>query len=65
VPYERSEKWLGFFASMADGIKLRVDPGSALDVGGAHRLLVKALRDRGIDADGFDVSDRSTPSRPR
>jgi hypothetical protein len=50
---------------MADGIKLRVDPGSALDVGGAHRLLVKALRDRGIDADGFDVSDRSTPSRPR
>jgi hypothetical protein len=57
VAYERNEQWLGFFGAVATRIAADLAPANALDVGCAHGFLVEALRDRGIDAKGFDVSD--------
>jgi hypothetical protein len=56
-PYERTEPWLQFFGRAADRIASEIAPGTTLDVGCAHGFLVEALRDRGIDAKGFDVSE--------
>jgi SAM-dependent methyltransferase len=56
IPYERSEHWLTFFAAIADGIVERLAPTSVLDVGCAMGFLVEALRDRGVEAWGIDVS---------
>ena len=57
VPYERSAHWVNFFASVASRIRDDVAPRTALDVGCAHGFLVESLRDKGIDASGFDVSE--------
>jgi hypothetical protein len=57
VVYERNERWLGFFNSVAARIVSDLRPATALDVGCALGLLVEALRDRGVDAHGFDVSE--------
>jgi SAM-dependent methyltransferase len=57
VAYERNEQWLGFFGTVAARIAADMAPASALDVGCAHGFLVEALRDRGVDAKGFDISD--------
>jgi SAM-dependent methyltransferase len=64
-PYRRSEAWLAFFGDIADHIVRDVlPPPSAgapaprvLDAGCAIGLLVEALRARGVDAEGFDISD--------
>lgn len=64
-PYSRSETWLRFFGSIADHIVRDVLPPRAagapasrvLDAGCAIGLLVEALRERGVDAGGFDISD--------
>jgi 2-polyprenyl-3-methyl-5-hydroxy-6-metoxy-1,4-benzoquinol methylase len=55
--YERSEQWLGFFGGVADRIVAEIAPATSLDVGCAHGFLVEALRDRGVDAGGFDISE--------
>ena len=55
--YVRGEPWLSAFAGMADGIVREIRPGSALDVGCAIGLLVEALRERGVEAHGVDVSE--------
>ncbi len=57
VAYERREPWLSFFAAVAERIVADIAPSSALDIGCAHGFLVEALRDRGVDASGFDVSE--------
>ena len=57
VPYERNQQWLGFFAGVADRIRSDIAPATTLDVGCAHGFLVEALTDRGVDANGFDVSE--------
>lgn len=57
-PYDRSkEEWLLFFAKIADGIKEKINPKKVLEIGCAKGFLVEALRDRGIDAFGIDISD--------
>lgn len=56
-PYERNERWLGFFGDIADGIVRDLHPTSVLDVGCAMGFLVEALRDRGVEAWGIDVSE--------
>ena len=56
-PYERNEHWLSFFASIADQIVTQVQPHSILDAGCAMGFLVEALRSRGVDAFGVDVSE--------
>lgn len=60
IPYNRTEKgghWIKFFASIADEIKQRYNPKRVLDVGCAKGFLVEALRDLGINAYGFDISE--------
>jgi SAM-dependent methyltransferase len=56
-PYERNERWLKFFGEVADGIIRDFHPATALDAGCAMGFLVEALRERGVDASGVDVSE--------
>jgi len=55
-PYTRSETLLRFFAGIADRIVADINPKTALDAGCAIGLLVEALRARGVDATGIDLS---------
>lgn len=56
-PYERNERWLRFFGEVADGLIRDFHPATVLDAGCAMGFLVEELRKRGIDANGFDISD--------
>lgn len=57
APYERSPLWLGVMNAMADGIVREChQPRTVLDAGCALGFLVEALRDRGVDAYGLDLS---------
>ena len=56
-PYCRNEQWLRFFGSIADRIVRDIAPRRVLDAGCALGLLVEALRERGVDASGVDVSE--------
>jgi SAM-dependent methyltransferase len=55
-PYERSPVWLSLFSGFADQIVGRIGPRRVLDVGCAIGLLVEALRTRGVEAFGVDIS---------
>jgi hypothetical protein len=55
-PYQRDDEWLGFFGGIADRIVHDIAPRTALDAGCAMGFLVEALRDRGVDASGLDIS---------
>jgi len=57
IPYQRDEHWLGFFAGIAEAIVETIHPAAVLDAGCAMGFLVEALRDRGVAADGVDISD--------
>ncbi len=57
IPYERNDHWLNFFGKVADRIVATLNPRTVLDVGCAFGFLVEALRDRGVDAIGTDVSE--------
>ena len=56
-PYVRDEYWLGFFGVIADRIASDIGPTTVLDAGCALGFLVEALRNRGIEAYGFDISE--------
>jgi hypothetical protein len=61
-PYARDAAWLGLFAGIADRLVSDVlgggpDGGAVLDAGCAWGLLVEALRERGVEAYGLEVSD--------
>ncbi|HEX3333944.1 MAG TPA: glycosyltransferase, partial [Acidimicrobiales bacterium] len=57
VPYRRDEKtWIDFFATVASAMVETLRPATSLDVGCALGMLVEALRERGIDARGIDIS---------
>ncbi len=56
-PYERNERWLKFFGDVADGVVRDFHPATVLDAGCAMGFLVEALRQRGVDASGIDVSE--------
>lgn len=57
-PYNRqNQMWVSFFGSVADFIVDEFAPRTVLDAGCAIGFLVEALRDRGVDASGFDVSE--------
>lgn len=49
--------WLEFFGTVADKLRSELNPGRVLDVGCAKGFLVECLRDRGVEAYGFDVSE--------
>jgi SAM-dependent methyltransferase len=56
APYKRDEHWLTFFGRIADHIVSAVQPRRVLDAGCALGILVEALRERGVDAEGIDIS---------
>lgn len=55
-PYQRDEYWLAFFNGIADAIASEIKPRRVLDAGCAMGFLVEALRQRGVEAYGFDLS---------
>jgi GT2 family glycosyltransferase/2-polyprenyl-3-methyl-5-hydroxy-6-metoxy-1,4-benzoquinol methylase len=55
-PYQRDEHWLGFFSGIADRIVSELQPKTVMDVGCAMGFLVEALRERGVEAFGIDIS---------
>lgn len=57
MPYRRDEAWIAFFGGVAGRVVAEIGPGSALDAGCAIGLLVEQLRERGVDAEGVDISD--------
>jgi GT2 family glycosyltransferase/SAM-dependent methyltransferase len=58
LPYNyQEEHWGHFFGGIADRIITEVQPASVLDAGCALGFLVYALRLRGTEAYGIDVSD--------
>lgn len=57
TPYERGNPhWLRFFDAVAAHIVEIAAPETVLDVGCAHGFLVEKLRERGVEAYGFDLS---------
>ncbi len=57
VPYSRNETlWVELFDRIGGSIVKTLQPASALDVGCAVGMLVEALRARGVDARGIDIS---------
>ncbi len=55
-PYARDEHWLRFFGAIADRIVTDIAPKTVIDAGCAMGLLVEALRERGVEATGIDIS---------
>jgi len=55
--YQRDEGWLRFFDSIADRIMEDIRPSTVLDVGCAMGFLVEALRQRGVEGFGVDISE--------
>ncbi len=58
VPYDRRHRqWMEFFETIADHVVAEIKPRRVLDVGCAKGFLVEALRDRGVEAFGIDLSE--------
>lgn len=57
IPYERNDHWLGFFRGIAEQLVSLFHPATVLDAGCAMGMLVEALRDLGVDAEGVDISE--------
>lgn len=58
VPYVREHgPWLQMFRATAEFIEKTIQPHRVLDAGCAKGFLVEALRDRGIEAFGVDISE--------
>lgn len=58
IPYDRQQTgWLRFFDSVAQLLVDQLHPRSVMDLGCAKGFLVEALRDRGVEAFGVDVSE--------
>ena len=59
-PYSRDNPvWQTFFGEVADRIVAELRPRTVLDAGCGIGFLVEALRDRGVEAWGLDVSERA------
>jgi GT2 family glycosyltransferase len=56
-PYQRDRHWLEFFDRIAERIVADFNPTTVLDAGCAMGFLVEALRKRGVEAYGIDISD--------
>ncbi len=64
VPYDENEHWMTFFGNVADAIVTQLAPRRVLDAGCAKGFLVAALRERGVEAYGFDLSEFAVGSAP-
>jgi 2-polyprenyl-3-methyl-5-hydroxy-6-metoxy-1,4-benzoquinol methylase len=56
-PYERSAPWLNFYAGIVDEIIRSLGPRRVLDAGCALGMVVEAFWDRGVEAEGVDISE--------
>jgi GT2 family glycosyltransferase/2-polyprenyl-3-methyl-5-hydroxy-6-metoxy-1,4-benzoquinol methylase len=56
--------WAEFFGHVAQAIVDELHPTTFLDAGCAIGFLVESLRNRGVDAKGFDISDFAVNSVP-
>ena len=56
--------WPEFFGDVADGILRCVRPQTVMDAGCAIGFLVGALRERGVDAEGVDISPEAIDAAP-
>ena len=56
-PYQRDPEWLRFFDEVAEWIVRTIGPRTVLDAGCAMGFLVEALRRRGVEAYGVDISE--------
>jgi SAM-dependent methyltransferase len=64
-PYRRGVAvWHQFFEHVADRIVDEIAPATALDAGCGIGFLVEALRARGVEAEGFDVSEYAISQVP-
>jgi SAM-dependent methyltransferase len=63
MPYEE-ENWRQFFGGVADAIVAQLAPKTVLDAGCAKGFLVAALRERGVEASGFDLSEVAIAEAP-
>ncbi|MBN1872986.1 MAG: glycosyltransferase [Anaerolineae bacterium] len=57
IAYKREAPWLDFFDQVAERIVKDIQPKTVLDAGCAIGLLVEALRRRGVEAFGIDISE--------
>jgi len=65
VPYTWDNPWWPeFFGRIADALVASIGPRSVLDAGCALGFLVSALRARGVDAHGVDLSEFAIESVP-
>lgn len=65
VPYDENAHWAAFFGQVADNIVRQLAPGTVLDAGCAKGFLVKALREREVDANGVDLSSVAVDDAPK
>jgi SAM-dependent methyltransferase len=63
-PYQKDDVWMAFFGGIADAIVDRMGPKRVLDAGCAMGFLVEALRERGVEAYGFDISSYAIANVP-
>jgi GT2 family glycosyltransferase/SAM-dependent methyltransferase len=54
-----NQVWIGLFESLADRLILDLQPTSVLETGCGTGYLLKALRERGVEAWGIDVSENA------
>lgn len=59
APYRDEQHWMPQFQMVANEIVEQYHPQRTLDIGCAYGYLVAALRDKGVDAYGLDVSDHA------
>lgn len=55
--YTDREKWMPFFDKIAENIVALFSPQTVLDAGCACGYIVEALRNRGVEAYGIDISE--------
>src|SRR5262245_18795176 len=64
VPYARNEHWRGHFGLIAAKVVELIQPSRVLDAGCALGLRVEALRERGVEAFGVDISKYAIANVP-
>lgn len=65
APYRRGDgEWETFFGRVADEIVRVLNPRTVFDAGCAIGFLVEALRARGVDAHGIDLSEYAIGEAP-
>lgn len=65
LPYGESPQWLALFDHIAKHIVETLAPVTVMDAGCAMGLLVQALRRRGVDAWGVDISEYAINAVPQ